>query len=152
MAVLHPLPRVNEIAVEVDKDPRAAYFREVENGKFMRMALICKLFEWENKRMENPQLVGVEENPAGVKCPNKRCMQLGERAPAHASRRGRRGCIPLRLLRNTCQKVTFRFFAIRFGRPGNTRFPDGFCLPVAVHFSRCRPIFYNNIDRRGRKR
>ena len=39
MAVLHPLPRVNEIAVEVDKDPRAAYFREVENGKFMRMAL-----------------------------------------------------------------------------------------------------------------
>ena len=81
MAVLHPLPRVNEIAVEVDKDPRAAYFREVENGKFMRMALICKLFEWENKRMENPQLVGVEENPAGVKCPNKRCICNSENVP-----------------------------------------------------------------------
>ena len=81
MAVLHPLPRVNEIAVEVDKDPRAAYFREVENGKFMRMALICKLFEWENKRMENPQLVSVEENPAGVKCPNKRCICNSENVP-----------------------------------------------------------------------
>ncbi len=81
MAVLHPLPRVNEIAVEVDKDPRAAYFREVENGKFMRMALICKLFEWENRRMENPQLAGVEENPAGVRCSNKRCISNSENVP-----------------------------------------------------------------------
>lgn len=39
MAVLHPLPRVNEIAVEVDTDPRAAYFEQVENGMFVRMAL-----------------------------------------------------------------------------------------------------------------
>ena len=81
MAVLHPLPRVNEIAVEVDKDPRAAYFREVENGKFMRMALICKLFEWETKRMENPQLIGVQENPAGVRCTNKRCISNSENVP-----------------------------------------------------------------------
>ena len=43
MAVLHPLPRVNEIAVEVDDDPRAAYFRQVKNGKFIRMALILKM-------------------------------------------------------------------------------------------------------------
>lgn len=42
-AVLHPLPRVNEIAVEVDDDPRAAYFRQVKNGKFIRMALILKM-------------------------------------------------------------------------------------------------------------
>ncbi len=48
MAVLHPLPRVNEILPEVDSDPRAAYFRQVENGKFVRMALICKLLEWKN--------------------------------------------------------------------------------------------------------
>lgn len=43
MRVLHPLPRVNEIAVAVDDDPRAAYFRQVKNGKYMRMALILKL-------------------------------------------------------------------------------------------------------------
>ncbi len=48
MAVLHPLPRVNEILTEVDADPRAAYFRQVENGKFVRMALICKLLEWKD--------------------------------------------------------------------------------------------------------
>lgn len=43
MAVLHPLPRVNEIAVAVDSDPRARYFEQVANGKFIRMALILKL-------------------------------------------------------------------------------------------------------------
>lgn len=43
MAVLHPLPRVNEISVAVDKDPRAAYFRQVLYAKYMRMALIMKL-------------------------------------------------------------------------------------------------------------
>ncbi len=43
MAVLHPLPRVNEISVAVDADPRAAYFRQALNGKYMRMALILKL-------------------------------------------------------------------------------------------------------------
>lgn len=48
MAVLHPLPRVNEILTEVDADPRAAYFRQVENGKFVRMALICSLMDWKN--------------------------------------------------------------------------------------------------------
>lgn len=43
MRVLHPLPRVNEISVKVDQDPRAAYFRQVRYGKFIRMALIMKL-------------------------------------------------------------------------------------------------------------
>ena len=43
MCILHPLPRVNEITVDVDKDPRAAYWRQVKNGKFIRMALILKL-------------------------------------------------------------------------------------------------------------
>ena len=43
LSVLHPLPRVNEISVAVDKDPRAAYWRQVKNGKFIRMALILKL-------------------------------------------------------------------------------------------------------------
>ena len=43
MAILHPLPRVNEIAVAVDNDPRACYFKQVLNGKYMRMALILML-------------------------------------------------------------------------------------------------------------
>ncbi len=45
MIVMHPLPRVNEIAVEVDKDPRAAYFRQVQYGVYVRMALILTLLE-----------------------------------------------------------------------------------------------------------
>ena len=45
MCVLHPLPRVNEISTAIDSDPRAAYFRQVRNGKFIRMALILKLLE-----------------------------------------------------------------------------------------------------------
>ena len=45
MCILHPLPRVNEISVKVDDDPRACYFKQVLNGKYMRMALILKLLE-----------------------------------------------------------------------------------------------------------
>ena len=45
LAILHPLPRVNEISVAVDDDPRACYFKQVLNGKYMRMALILKLLE-----------------------------------------------------------------------------------------------------------
>ena len=43
LSILHPLPRVNEISVAVDDDPRACYFKQVLNGKYMRMALIMKL-------------------------------------------------------------------------------------------------------------
>ncbi|WP_295763017.1 aspartate carbamoyltransferase [uncultured Oscillibacter sp.] len=45
LSILHPLPRVNEISVAVDKDPRAAYWKQVRNGKFIRMALIMKLLD-----------------------------------------------------------------------------------------------------------
>lgn len=45
MPVLHPLPRVDEISVDVDSDPRAAYFQQVQNGKYVRMALILALLE-----------------------------------------------------------------------------------------------------------
>ncbi len=45
LSILHPLPRVNEIAVAIDDDPRACYFKQVLNGKYMRMALILKLLE-----------------------------------------------------------------------------------------------------------
>lgn len=47
MLVLHPLPRVNEISVEVDEDPRAAYFKQVQYGVYVRMALILTLLEVE---------------------------------------------------------------------------------------------------------
>lgn len=45
LSILHPLPRVNEISVAIDKDPRACYFKQVLNGKYMRMALILKLLK-----------------------------------------------------------------------------------------------------------
>ena len=72
MAVLHPLPRVNEILPEVDADPRAAYFRQVENGKFVRMALISKLLEWK----DDPAHDWVPAPAASVagRCPNSKCI------------------------------------------------------------------------------
>ena len=45
LKILHPLPRVNEISVKIDADPRACYFKQVRNGKFIRMALILKLLK-----------------------------------------------------------------------------------------------------------
>ena len=77
MAVLHPLPRVNEISVKVDDDPRAAYFRQALNGKYMRMALILKLLEEAKK---NP----VKEAPAegelvyDLVCSNPKCISQTE--------------------------------------------------------------------------
>lgn len=55
MRILHPLPRVNEISVAVDNDPRAAYFRQVRNGKFIRMALFLKLLGIHVQRGETQQ-------------------------------------------------------------------------------------------------
>ena len=45
LCIMHPLPRVNEISVSIDNDPRACYFKQVLNGKYMRMALILKLLK-----------------------------------------------------------------------------------------------------------
>ncbi len=76
MIILHPLPRVNEITREVDNDPRAAYFRQVENGKFVRMALIYNLLEWSKERPKDkltPRLRGelVHNN---WRCINRQCI------------------------------------------------------------------------------
>lgn len=49
LTIMHPLPRVNEIATEVDDDPRAKYFDQVENGRYVRMALILKMLGLENE-------------------------------------------------------------------------------------------------------
>ena len=74
MAVLHPLPRVNEILPEVDEDPRAAYFRQVEYGKFVRMALILKLLEWKNDP-EHPMPEPDESfTDRRLRCNNPRCI------------------------------------------------------------------------------
>ena len=73
MAVLHPLPRVNEILKEVDADPRAAYFRQVENGKFVRMALICRLLEWANDGSKQNKGYDVIES-AELVCTNRKCI------------------------------------------------------------------------------
>ena len=48
MIIMHPLPRVNEISTDVDKDPRAVYFNQVKYGMYVRMALIMKLLEANN--------------------------------------------------------------------------------------------------------
>jgi len=81
MAVLHPLPRVNEILTEVDDDPRAAYFRQVENGKFVREALIVKLLEWkEDPEHGMPEGEAPVEEP-GMFCSNKKCICNNEHAP-----------------------------------------------------------------------
>lgn len=74
MRILHPLPRVNEITVDVDDDPRAAYFRQVENGKFVRMALMYKLLEWAKDESKTTCLI--PENAVRNKyvCRNPRCI------------------------------------------------------------------------------
>lgn len=79
MIILHPLPRVNEIVRAVDNDPRAAYFRQVENGKFVRMALICKLLEWSSERPTSPtpRLAG-DYIVNGFHCPNRNCISATE--------------------------------------------------------------------------
>ena len=82
MIVLHPLPRVNEITPEVDNDPRAAYFRQVENGKFVRMSLIYTLLEWKEKGVtQNSQLSTLNSQLVeGGKCSNHRCITTIEPA------------------------------------------------------------------------
>ena len=77
MAVLHPLPRVNEISVKVDEDPRAAYFRQALNGKYMRMALILKLLE-EAKRDPIREAVDTEGLEYDRVCKNPKCISQVE--------------------------------------------------------------------------
>ena len=76
MCVLHPLPRVNEISVAVDNDPRAAYFRQALNGKYMRMALILKLLK---EAEENPAREPIRgELRYDLTCRNPRCISATE--------------------------------------------------------------------------
>jgi aspartate carbamoyltransferase catalytic subunit len=83
LCVLHPLPRVNEIAPEVDADPRAAYFEQARYGVFARMALLAMLLGAE------PGLSGRDPAPPaienrGMRCTNPRCITSAEPALPHA--------------------------------------------------------------------
>ena len=76
MCVLHPLPRVNEISVQVDDDPRAAYFRQALNGKYMRMALILKLLdEAKDPVKETREVSGLVYDKI---CHNPKCISAVE--------------------------------------------------------------------------
>lgn len=79
MAVLHPLPRVGEILPEVDSDPRAAYFRQVGNGKCVRKALMYKLLEWKDDPAhtmpEHPERYSDPE----LHCHNPKCISNHEK-------------------------------------------------------------------------
>ncbi len=79
LSILHPLPRVNEISVEIDNDPRACYFRQVRNGKFIRMALILKLLGNTNKTKPNPE----NECTSEIHCTNPRCITSEEQELKH---------------------------------------------------------------------
>lgn len=77
MCILHPLPRVNEISVAVDNDPRACYFEQVRNGKYMRMALILKLLAESGRTNAGlpDDCVGAD---SGWRCCNPRCITAVE--------------------------------------------------------------------------
>ena len=94
--VMHPLPRVDEIAVDVDADPRARYFEQTLNGKYMRMALILKLLGWDGKALTGakepsetfpggPLWLGTEkaENDPSYRCTNAKCICAQERGIRH---------------------------------------------------------------------
>ena len=81
MRILHPLPRVNEISVKVDADPRAAYFRQALNGKYMRMALILKLLEEAKQGIQMPEQTDVLVDT--LHCDNPRCITSCEQELEH---------------------------------------------------------------------
>lgn len=82
MRILHPLPRVNEIAVEVDQDPRAAYFRQVANGKYVRMALILKLLKWAKNEPRHQELIPEDTVTGQHICSNPKCISNMENVPS----------------------------------------------------------------------
>ena len=79
MIIMHPLPRVNEISVKVDEDPRAVYFRQTLYGRYMRQALILKLLtEKDYKEPKPPKMI-----KSDVLCKNPRCISQTEQELEH---------------------------------------------------------------------
>ena len=83
LIVLHPLPRVDEIAVEVDDDPRALYFKQANYGMYVRMALILSVLNY--KLESQPLLRG--EIISDVTCTNPKCICHTETYLPHSFRR-----------------------------------------------------------------
>lgn len=81
MCILHPLPRVNEISVEIDRDPRACYFKQVLNGKLVRMALICKLLFDGGEELKEENCLSYDHV-----CTNPRCITSTEQELKHVFR------------------------------------------------------------------
>ena len=75
LSILHPLPRVNEISVDVDDDPRAHYFEQAALGRYIRMALILMLLD--TKGIDDRRTVGEEDE--ALECKNPHCLTLTER-------------------------------------------------------------------------
>lgn len=87
MVILHPLPRVNEISIEVDDDPRAAYFYQALCGKHIRMALILFLLgikgDCYTDGVPQKDWLGGSFTVPGLKCTNPRCITTSEQEIAH---------------------------------------------------------------------
>ena len=81
LCVLHPLPRVNEISVAVDDDPRACYFKQVSNGKYIRMALILKLLELAQNDESKQDFAA--NTVTDYTCKNPRCITSVEQEIPH---------------------------------------------------------------------
>ena len=81
LCILHPLPRVNEISVAVDDDPRACYFKQVANGKYIRMALILKLLELAQSGEAAQDLTA--DTVTDYTCTNPRCITSVEQEIPH---------------------------------------------------------------------
>ena len=86
MCILHPLPRVNEISVAVDDDPRACYFKQVLNGKYMRMALILKLLAEKEAGRAQPLKEEGDLIRGEIKCQNPMCITTIEQELEHVFR------------------------------------------------------------------
>ncbi len=85
LSILHPLPRVNEISVEVDDDPRAHYFIQAEYGRYIRMALILMLLK--TKGVDDRRTNGNEDD--SLICKNPHCITGTERGIKHLYKNGK---------------------------------------------------------------
>ena len=82
LCIMHPLPRVNEISGKVDEDPRACYFEQAKNGRYIRMALILKLLAEKDK----PDTVRPGAPTDEITCSNPRCITSTEQELPHMFR------------------------------------------------------------------
>ena len=88
---MHPLPRVNEISTDVDDDPRAKYFEQALNGKYIRMALIITLLNWKDSVNDTDSGIHQKTIVNELKCTNPRCISNVEDIPHEFKRTDNKG-------------------------------------------------------------